>query len=156
MAMFPVESREHEVTSVWSPPCLKHEKFFPLRTEVLDKQSRWDFREEAHSSYGQLIKAPLVSRTQLYSSAHLNLISCGFQIIFYFQLCCCSHYRFGGYKCWMTREREEGGVEGEEFHFAWRIRYSKCHPAQHLRSVHQRGRGWLNYLCVRWLSESLI
>ena len=99
MAMFPVESREHEVTSVWSPPCLKHEKFSPLRTEVLDKQSRWDFREEAHSSYGQLIKVPLVSRTQLCSSAHLNLISCGFQIIFYFQLCCCSHYRFGGYCC---------------------------------------------------------
>lgn len=52
------------------------------------------------------------------------------------------------------RERRKGG--GEEFHFAWRIRYSKCHPTRYLRSIHQRGRGWLNYLCVRWLSESLI
>lgn len=110
--MFPVEAREHEVTSVWSPPCLKHEVFSPLRTDRLDKQSLWYFKEEAHPSYGQLIKAPLVSRTWLCSSAHLNLISCGSQIIFYFQLSCCSHYRFGGYKCWMTRERGRGGVGG--------------------------------------------
>lgn len=30
---------------------------------------------------------------------HLSRISCGFQIILYFQLHSCSHYRFGGYKC---------------------------------------------------------
>lgn len=29
----------------------------------------------------------------------LRPLSRGLQIILYFQLCCCSHYRFGGYKC---------------------------------------------------------
>lgn len=65
-------------------------------------------------------KLSLGPRCNCISCKPLNLISCGFQIIFYFQLCCCSHYRFGDYKCWMTREKGRGG---EEFHFAWRIRY---------------------------------
>lgn len=86
---------------------------------------------------------------------HFSRISCGFQIILYFQLHSCSHYRFGGYKCWMTREAEEGG-RGRRIPFCLEEKILKCHPAQHLRSVHQCGRGWLNYLCVRWLSESLI
>lgn len=44
------------------------------------------------------------------------------------------------------RRRREGG---RRIPFCLKEKILKCHPAQHLRSVHQCGRGWLNYLCVR-------
>lgn len=45
------------------------------------------------------------------------------------------------------RRRRESG--GRRIPFCLKEKMLKCHPAQHLRSVHQCGRGWLNYLCVR-------
>lgn len=58
-----------------------------------------------------LMTAPLCGGLNGVSSTRLNLISCGSQIIFYFQLRCCSHYRSAGYKCRVTGERRRGGRE---------------------------------------------
>lgn len=46
---------------------------------------------------------------------------------------------------WKGERRGEGG----RIPFRLKDEILEMHPALHLRSVHPRGRGWLNYLRVR-------
>lgn len=98
-----------------------------------------------------LLKDPLVSRTQLCSSAHLqpNFLWISDHLLFPIMLL----FTLSIWRIQMLndkREREEGGCGGRRIILPEGLILSEMPPrTASPESVHQRGRGWLNYLCVR-------